>query len=74
MTLSQKEARLNQELASEPAAVINARFLYLTNKQRRNYCSPTLLSKRVRSGKVGSLIKVLDRGYFDTLTEGYFHN
>jgi len=74
MTLQQKETRLNQELANEPAAIINARFLYLTDTNRRNYCSPTLLSKRVSSGKVGSLIKVLDRGYFNQLTEGYFDN
>lgn len=72
MTLLEKENRLNQELSKEPASVTYARFMGLTDKrQRKNYCSPLVLSNRVNNGTLGGLIRKLDKPYFEELTKDY---
>jgi len=72
MTLLEKENKLNEELSKEPASVTYARFMCLTDKkQRRNYCSPLVLSNRVNNGTLGGLIRRLDKPYFEELTKDY---
>ena len=72
MTIAQKEARLNDYFANQPAAVMQARFLYLTDKNtRREWCSTLKLANAAKSGKLGSLVKRVDRSTFDELTKNY---
>ena len=72
MTIAQKEARLNEYFASQNAAVMQARFLYLTDRHtRREWCSTVKLANAAKSGKLGSLVKRVDRTTFDELTKSY---
>ena len=71
MTLLQRETRLNEELAQQPAAILNAQFLYLTNPQRREHCGNVVLSNAISKGKMGTLIRRMDKELFTQLTQLY---
>lgn len=71
MTLQQKEQQLNDYYASMNAAVVHARFLYLTDKQRKNRINNTPLYNAIRGGKMGTLLRKVDKDTFLELTKHF---
>jgi hypothetical protein len=71
MTLAQKENRLNEELSQHPLAVLYAQFQYLTNTQRKEHCGHIVLSNAISKGKLGTILRKMDRVQFLELSKYY---
>jgi hypothetical protein len=72
MTAKEKEDKLNIQLSSESSEVLLANYQYLTNGDYfQNKIKPHVLNNWIKKGKLGSLLRKLDKTAFEDLTKDF---
>lgn len=72
MTVKEKEKQLNEKLGGEPAAIMLAKYQYLTDASLfHNTITNHVLLGWISRGKLGSLLRTIDKEAFKELTKDF---